>query len=167
MHVSTSAISPERSWLGRRLQSIRWHVRTRSDAWLAVRMLGWRVLLPVLKRAVALERLAPAMRGRLGGGGDEERVVRLASWIYGSRPVAGGKNCLERSLVLYRYLSELNPETRLVIGFRDGGAGVEGHAWVTVGERSLGAGTDARRTFAPAVSYGPEGRTVEGVAHGD
>lgn len=157
-------MSRERSWLGRRLQSIRWHVRTRSDAWLAGRMLGWRVVLPVLKRAMPLERLAPAMRGRAGAGGDEERVVRLASWIYGPRPVAGGKNCLERSLVLYRYLSEVNPDTRLIVGFRDGGDGVEGHAWVVVGGRSLGADTDARGTFAPAVIYGPDGRLVKGVA---
>jgi Transglutaminase-like superfamily len=130
-------------------------------------MLGWRVVLPVLKRAIPLESLAPAMRGRRRADGDEERVVRLASWIYGSRPLAGGKNCFERSLVLYRYLSEVHPDTRLVVGFRDGGEGVEGHAWVAVGGRTLGAAADTRGTFAPTVWYGPEGRMVEGVGRGD
>ena len=164
--MSISTATP-RSWLGRRLSSLRWHLRTGADAWLAVRMLAWRLTLPGLKRVVPLERLARAMRRSPGARGDEERVIRLASWIYGSRPVTGGQNCLERSLVLYRYLSEVNPDVRLVVGVRSVGDGVEGHAWVAVGDRALASVTDERGAYEPVVSYGPAGRIVEEVSHGD
>jgi hypothetical protein len=129
-------------------------------------MLCWRMILPVLKRALPLDTLARAMR-RCGGSHEEEQVIRLASWVYGSRPLTGGDNCLERSLLLYRYLSGANPEVRLVVGFRNGTRAVEGHAWVAVGPRALGADTDDRATFAPFVSFGREGRLVEGAPSGD
>jgi hypothetical protein len=132
-----------------------------------MRMLAWRLVLPVLKRVVPVATLARVMRRPPAAGADEARVVRLASWIYGSRPLTGGKNCLERSLVLYRYLSEANPEARLVVGFRDGRQAVEGHAWVAVGNQSMGAGTDERGAYAPVVSFGPGGRIIERAGHGD
>jgi Transglutaminase-like superfamily len=151
----------------RRLQSIRWHLRTRADVWLATRMLAWRLVLPALKRIVSIDTLARAMRrGRGPRPAEEDSVVRLASWIYGSRPLTGGQNCLERSLVLYRYLSQTNPDTRLVVGFRNGERLVEGHAWVAVGERSMGADTDEQGPYAPLISFGPEGRILEGTRDG-
>lgn len=130
-------------------------------------MLAWRFVLPVLKRVIPVATLARGMRRRPAPGADEARVVRLTSWIYGSRPLTGGKNCLERSLVLYRYLSQANPEARLVVGIRNGEYAMEGHAWVAVGNRSMGADTDERGAFEPVVSFGPEGRFVERAGHGD
>jgi hypothetical protein len=150
----------------RRLQSIRWHLRTRADVWLATRMLAWRLVLPALKRVVPIDSLARAMSGGRGPRPEEDSVVRLTSWIYGSRPLTGGDNCLERSLVLYRYLSQTHPEARLVVGFRNGERAVEGHAWVAVGERAMGADTDELGAYAPVVSYGPEGRLLEGTRDG-
>jgi len=129
-------------------------------------MLAWRVVLPVLKGVLPLGTLARVMSGGHGGRPEEESVIRLASWIYGSRPLTGGDNCLERSLLLYRYLSRSNPETRLVVGFRDGDRALEGHAWVAVGDRPLGADTDELKPFAPVVSFGPEGSLVERTGHG-
>jgi hypothetical protein len=41
-------------------------------------------------------------------------------------------NCLERSLVLYRYLSAVGADPQLVVGIRGGEEAVRGHAWVTV-----------------------------------
>jgi hypothetical protein len=165
--MSTSTATERPSWLSRRLRSIRWHVRTRADAWLAIRMFGWRLVLPALKRVLPLDTLARSMRGRPGRRFDEERVVRLASWIYGSRPLTGGDNCLERSLLLYRYLSRTDPDARLVVGFRNGGQAVEGHAWVVVGNRAMAADTDGRGPYAPVVSFGRDGRIVEAARHGD
>lgn len=164
MSASTATARP--SWIGRRLSSIRWHVRTRADAWLAVRMFAWRLVLPVLKRALPLDTLARAMGRRRGSAAEEEQVLRLASWIYGSRPLTGGDNCLERSLLLYRYLSRTNPEVRLVLGFRNGGQAVEGHAWVVAGDRPMAADTDERGAYAPLVSFGRDGRIVEETLHG-
>jgi hypothetical protein len=151
----------------RRWQSIRWHLRTRADVWLAARMLAWRLVLPALKRVVSIDTLARAMRhGRGPRPAEEDSVVRLAAWIYGSRPLTGGQNCLERSLVLYRYLSHTNPDARLVVGFRNGERDVEGHAWVAVGERSMGADTDELGAYAPLIAFGPEGRILEGTRDG-
>ena len=125
-------------------------------------MLGWRLVLPILKRIVPLPTLARAMRGRRGPRPErEERVVRLAGWIYGSRRLTGRDNCLERSLVLYRYLCRTNVETRLIVGFREGERALEGHAWVAVGDRSLGAETDELGTFAPVLSFSSQGTVVE------
>jgi Transglutaminase-like superfamily len=129
-------------------------------------MCGWRVVLPILKRALPLPTLARAMRGRRGLRPErEESVVRLAGWIFGSRPFTGRDNCLERSLVLYRYLSRTNAETRLVVGFRNGERAVQGHAWVAVGDRSMGADTDELGAFAPVLSFGSHGSTVERTQH--
>ena len=142
-------------------------MRTPADAWLVIRMFGWRLALPALKRMLTLDTLAPAMRARPGRSSEEERVVRLASWVYGSRPLTGGDNCLERSLLLYRYLSRTDPDARLVVGFRSSGQAVEGHAWVVVGDRAIAAHTDGREPYAPLISFGRDGRIAEGMHHGD
>lgn len=150
----------------RRLRSIRWHLRTRADVWLAARMFAWRLVLPALKRIVPIDRLAPAMTRGRGPRPEEDSVVRLASWIYGSRPLTGGDNCLERSLLVYRYLSQANPETRLILGFRNGDRALEGHAWVAVGERSMGADTDELGAYAPVMSFGPGGTILQRTRDG-
>lgn len=142
-------------------------MRTRNDASLAIRLACWRIVLPILKRVVPLDTLAPAMRGRPRAGYREDQVIRLASWVYGSRPVTGGDNCLERSLLLYRYLSAVNPDARLVVGFRTGAQALEGHAWVAIGDRAMAADTDERGDFTPTVSFGRDGRIVEGARRGD
>jgi hypothetical protein len=148
--------------LRRRLQSIRWHLRSRRDVWLAVRMCGWRLVLPILKRVLPFPTVVRTMRGRRGPRPErEERVVRLAGWIFGSRRFTGRDNCLERSLVLYRYLSTTNDDTRLLVGFRDNERVLEGHAWVAVGGRSIGAETDELGAFEPAISFGSLGGTLE------
>jgi Transglutaminase-like superfamily len=165
--MSTSTTTERPSWLSTRLRSIRWHVRTRADAWLAIRMFGWRLVLPALKRVLPFDTLARSMRGRPDTRSEREQVVRLASWIYGSRRLTGGDNCLERSLLLYRYLSRTDPDARLVVGFRNSGQTVQGHAWVAVGNRAMAAETDGRGPYEPIVSFGRDGRIIEGARDGD
>jgi hypothetical protein len=70
-------------------------------------------------------------------------------------------------LVVYRYLSRSRPETRLVVGFRDGEGAIEGHAWVAIGDRAMAANADERGAFAPAVSFGRDGRIVDRAARVD
>lgn len=130
-------------------------------------MVSWRLVLPVLKRALPLDTLVRSMRGRLRARHEEEQVVRLTSWVYGSRPLTGADNCLERSLVLYRYLSAADTDARLVLGFRNSGQAVEGHAWVAIGERAMAADTDEGGAFAPLVSFGRDGKVVEAARSGD
>ena len=99
-------------------------------------MAGWRLVLPVLKRRLPLPRLAAMMwRGEAHPSlepGREERIAELATVVFRSEHVERFGNCLDRSLVLYRYLSAAGSEPELLIGVRKRDDGVEGHAWVTV-----------------------------------
>jgi Transglutaminase-like superfamily len=107
-----------------------------ADAWLALRMVGWRLVLPLLKGRVSLTRLVRLMwRGegaRPVTAAREARVAELARVVYRSEHVSRRGNCLERSLVLYRFLSAVGADPHLVVGIRGGEAPVRGHAWVTV-----------------------------------
>src|SRR5215210_6388970 len=90
--------------LRRRLDTLRYHLRTPGDAVLALRMLAWRVLLPALKRVIPLQRLAKLMAGRSSGRrGREEKIVELAGWLCAPRRSRRDENCLERGLLLYRF----------------------------------------------------------------
>ena len=69
--------------------------------------------------------------------------------------LAVSPNCLERSLVLYRLLSEAHAEPSLVLGVSRRQDRVVGHAWVEV------AGEPFRdkeaRAFQPVVVFGQGG----------
>jgi len=107
-----------------------------GDAWLAARALGWLCALPVLKRTLALERLVRLMWLAPGGNardsGQERRTIRIVARL--SR--TSGGNCLERSLVLYRYLARANADPHLVVGMVRPDEYL-GHVWVTVDGQPL------------------------------
>jgi hypothetical protein len=107
-----------------------------ADAWLALRMVAWRLVLPLLKGRLSLTRLVRLMWSGEGArpvtAAREARVAELARMVYRSEHVSRRGNCLERSLVLYRYLSAAGADPHLVVGMRGGEAPVRGHAWVTV-----------------------------------
>jgi hypothetical protein len=107
-----------------------------ADAWLAFRMAGWRLVLPVLKGRRPMTRLVQLMwkgeRARPVTPEREARIAELARIVYRSEHASRQGNCLERSLVLYRYLSAAGADPQLVVGLRSGGEAVRGHAWVTV-----------------------------------
>jgi hypothetical protein len=132
-------------------------------------MLGWRVVLPILKRVVPLGALVRLMWSdrRLPTGIDREAVIRLAEVVYkpGSPPGTRG-NCLERSLVAYRYLARARAVPVLVVGFDRPGGGVRGHVWVLVEGQPVHDRAEfvARRT--PLVSFGEGGRRVSPIEAG-
>jgi hypothetical protein len=107
-----------------------------ADAWLALRMVGWRLVLPLLKGRLSLTRLVRLMwrgkRARPVTAAREARVAEIARVVYRSEHVSRPGNCLERSLVLYRYLSAAGADPHLVVGMRGSEGPVRGHAWVTV-----------------------------------
>jgi transglutaminase superfamily protein len=116
-----------------RLSRVRSVISGPGELLLAFRMLFWAALLPALKRMLPLPRLvalmAPSHRHRPA----EERsdtVVTLARWTY--RTGALRDNCLERSLLTYRYLPAGNENSWLVLGVRRGEDGPPGHAWMIV-----------------------------------
>jgi hypothetical protein len=130
---------------------------SRVDLPLVVRMFGWALVLPVLKRVRPLPSLARLMwcddRHRPIS---EQHVLAHAQMIYRGRPLFA-YNCLERSLLVYRFLSEAGVEPTLVIGVRGRGRSLAAHAWVVVSGRPIG-GDDG---FEAVVAFGPHGEPIE------
>ena len=109
---------------------------------LCLRLLLWRASLPVLKYVVPLRLLtrlmwsAPAAR-RDDSGHAHERLRSLAFiWQNGGRLLVS-QNCLERSLVLYRLLSQSGSNPSLVVGVSRADATTAGHVWVETEGRVL------------------------------
>ena len=148
---------PRGNGLARRARALREVVATPADVALLVRMLGWAAALPVLKRVVPLPRLVrlcsaePDVEGRRLE--RERQVATLARWI--SRPSRlRDENCLERSLVTFRFLSELDADPVLFVGVRKTEEGVVGHAWVTVDGEPVHDSPASVVEFTPLVAFG-------------
>jgi hypothetical protein len=127
---------------------------------LTIELAGWRLLLPLLKRAVALNTLTRIMwseRGARAAGDRRESELQRMNWIIAT----GGRilissNCLERSLVLYRLFSRAGAEPRLVLGTAAEGRPVEGHVWVELDGEPVGEPN--RHRYTSVVSFTRRGR---------
>jgi hypothetical protein len=138
----------------------------------SVRRRRWRTaftltrLLPVylaaglLRHVVPLNRLARwAWRDSSARPAEATDPARLAAAVTRlGRIVPGDRNCLRRSLVLYRELSARGADPRLVVGFRRGTGGIEGHAWVTVADGVVGDDAVHVASFTPTCRFGRAGR---------
>jgi hypothetical protein len=125
------------------------------DARLLLRAVGWRMALPALKHLVPLPTLV-----RMMCPGRQRRVrTRLESvsflLAHGGR-VAFSSNCLERSLALYRFLTEAGARPRLVMGVAEGSPAIAGHAWIEVDGLPLADATTPK--YAPVLAFGANGR---------
>ena len=137
-------------------------VRSASDAWLALRMAGWRLVVPLLKWLVPLPRLARLMWTRARANerdrAREQRIVTLAETLCGPH---GGRlldNCLERSLVSYRFLSQAGAEPELAFGVaRDKDDPVRGHAWVRLDGKPVHDSVAALARFEELGAFGRGG----------
>ena len=76
----------------------------------------------------------------------------------------GDRDCLQRSLLLYRELSGLGADPTLMIGFRQSANKVQGHAWVVAHEDVVAEPTGIAG-FVPTFSFGRRGELVR--AHGE
>ncbi len=132
-----------------------------QDAWLALRMFGWAVVLPVLKRIVPIGRLTGMMwkEGRPGRRDpvSEQQVVRLAGWLSRGTNLTKRGACLQQSLLAYRYLSALGANPRLMVAFRRSDRALGGHAWVVVDGLPIGEIETTLADFHPVVSFGERG----------
>jgi hypothetical protein len=129
----------------------------RMDARLVLRAIAWRLVLPILKHVIPLRTLArwmsatPPASSRDLAAARQLRVHALREMLVrGGRLVISG-NCLERSLVLYRFLGEVGAAPGLVMGVNKEGAAVEGHAWIELDGEPL-ADETARR-FVPVMVF--------------
>jgi transglutaminase superfamily protein len=132
-----------------------------ADAWLALRMAGWRLVLPLMKRRLPLTRLVRLMwrgeRARPVTPEREARIADLARVVYRSEHVSRSGNCLERSLVLYRYLSAAGADPQLVVGMASGESDVRGHAWITVRGEPVEEPPESLEGITQVVSFGGDG----------
>ena len=135
-------------------------IRSPGDIWLAIRMAAWRLVLPVLKWRLPLPRLARLMwagRARARDEAREEKIVTLAEALCGPH---GGQldNCLERSLVSYRFLSQAGAEPELAFGVaKDSADPVRGHAWVRLDGEPVHDSRVALERFEEIGAFGPAG----------
>ncbi len=138
-----------------------------SDAWLAVRVIGWACVLPALKHLVPVKslasvmHLAPRTSPRNPARRDpvlEVRIVTFARWAARLMRWKSGGNCLERGLIAYRYLGAAGASPTLVVGLGRGErGGIIGHAWVMLDGRPAGESESAIAEYTPVFSFAPDG----------
>jgi hypothetical protein len=150
-------------WLGR-ARRVSAELARPTDSWLASRIFAWAVFVRVAKYVISLRTLvklvSPALQPGARDAGRERRIGLFSDWASRVvRPASPG-NCLERSLVAYRYLVDAHAEPRLVIGFRRGEHGVLGHAWVLVDGRPLSDSPAAVAEYHVAMSFEAGGRVL-------
>lgn len=131
------------------------------SGWLLVlRMGGWRLALPLLKRRVALDRLVPlvaAPRRRARDPGREALIARVGGRLWRSSEGP----CLERSLAVHRQLGLAGAEPRLAIGVAKDGPAVVGHAWVVLDDRPLLEPADPADTYGVAAVFDAHGHRLD------
>ena len=81
--------------------------------------------------------------------GHERRTIRIVARL--SR--TSGGNCLERSLVLYRYLARANADPHLVVGMARPDEYL-GHVWVTVDGQPLLETPETLGGYTEVVTFG-------------
>ena len=138
-------------------------LRSPRDVWLLVRMAAWALAVPVLKFVLPLPRLVRLVtpRSRHSRRDAQGRVVRLTNLLYGSGAFRLSDNCLERSLVTFRYLAAADAAPTLVVGMRGEDNGYLGHAWVTVDGEPVHDAPSFVATLAPVVAFAADGRVLE------
>jgi hypothetical protein len=132
--------------------------RLRSGLALA-QLLPTYVLFGVLKHIVPLRWLVRRAWCPPTGARDRARERRLAMRVLrlSQRMGLPDRDCLQRSLLLYRVLSRAGADPKLVVGFQRVNSRVLGHAWVTVDGRPVFEPEADLLRFMPALTFGVHG----------
>ncbi len=128
-----------------------------SEWLLVVRMACWRGALPLLRRAVSLDRLVRVVASPRQCQRDparEELIARVGARLWRSAPGP----CLERSLAIYRQLGLAGTAPQLAIGVAREDGAVIAHAWVVVDGAALLEPADPAGEYGVAVAFDPHGR---------
>ena len=86
----------------------------------------------------------------------EQRIVDLAARLTRLRP-GRRSNCLERSLLAYRFLSGAGADPHLVLGVGRSEGRVVGHAWITLDDAPVLESSEALDELAPVAVFGSHG----------
>jgi hypothetical protein len=125
-------------------------VSSPSDAWLLARMLIWSYGLHALKHVVSFKTLLHIARPRGATSIDKVQSGRVESLL---KYLSGSGDCLERSLVAYRFMLRAGARPTLFLGFEHAPPRRSGHAWVTVEGEPLLESADALERFAPVAVF--------------
>ena len=117
------------------------------------------VLLGLLKHLVPLRWLAKwtwcettGPRDRLAERRLTANVLRLSKLLR-----IADRDCLQRSLLLYRLLSAVGADPELVVGLREQDGKIIGHAWVLVDDMSIVEPESDLVRFSPVLRFGARG----------
>lgn len=130
--------------------------------------MGWHlpayILFGILKHIVPLTQLARWAWCAPAGPRDRETERRLAASVMRLSQLTGlpDRDCLQRSLLLYRVLSRAGADPKLVVGFQRVNRQVLGHAWVTVDGRPVFEAEADLLRFVPALAFGMQGTLIPG-----
>ena len=148
----------------RRLSSVGRYVTGLSNLALVARLLACGLSLTILKYVVPLPKLAAMMwagdNGRCREPARDHRIAALAMWIGTAGRSLNRGRCLERSLLIYRMLSELNADSRLVVGVMKKDGHLIGHAWVCIGDELIGGSRASVSDFLPIIVFGAGGTAL-------
>jgi hypothetical protein len=122
-------------------------------------MLGWAAALHLLKRRMALPKLVEIAVPEVRADADRrpETVIAFSRWVY--RIPGFRDNCLEKSLLTYRYLPADGGRYRLVLGVRASKAeGPPGHAWLTIDGDPVHDTSESLADLVPILAFDSAGR---------
>lgn len=128
-------------------------------------MAGWSLAVPILKHAMPLPALARLAWSRPRGErrpAREREIAQLAWWSSRVQRRRFPDNCLERSLVTYRFLARAGARPRLVAGVGRAKGDIVGHVWVTVEDEPVHDAAESLRAYGILVEFGDGGRPVRG-----
>lgn len=155
---------PGRDW-GHRGARLREVLGSPADLLLLARLLAWAAALPILKRRRSVTRLVALMTptaSQRSNARIERNAITLSRWIYRAPLVPD--NCLERSLLAYRYLVRDGREHRLYLGIRANEGGYPGHAWLTVDGVPVHEPDESLEAYVPLVVFDGYGKVVSASA---
>ena len=151
---------PRRNW-GHRGARLREVLGSPADLLLLVRLLAWAAALPILKRTRSVTRLVALMTptaSQRANARTERTAITLSRWIYRAPFVPD--NCLERSLLAYRYLVRDSREHRLYLGIRADEGSHPGHAWLTVDGVPVHEPDESLEAYVPLVVFDGYGKVI-------
>lgn len=130
------------------------------------RLLPAYVALGALKHVVPVHTLARWVWRHPTHVADHRAIDTAVARVWRTRRLVGlgDRDCLQRSLLLYRELSGLGADPTLMIGFRQSANTVQGHAWVIARQEVVAEPTEIAE-FVPTFSFGRRGALVR--AHGE
>jgi hypothetical protein len=129
----------------------------RADAPLVAQMIVWRLSVPILKRCFSIAVLARFMWAPppVHGAMREKKVERIRQFSITGGRLLVSSNCLNRSLTLYRLLSQAGASPTLLLGARRNGDSTDGHAWIELEGEAFPVPDGG--AYLPVVTFGAGG----------